>query len=210
MREGASSEVKYTVQSGGKTVKSNYDNLSYHKKQTSKYNRRETASTVQTAFITILFIVMFVIFSGLAGAIQPPVSREAVTSTTGSQEYIASISPSVGQIAIGSFEVIVNILTPVARTAEFLVTNIGRILNAILGFINFFYTPLLEYDVNELSDPTVICIPYSEVGVIQNINYTSSRLWYNLWNTPTIETNEEYHNYIQVQRYGTIYTEICA
>lgn len=175
-----------------------------------RQERREKTQGVQNAFVTLLLIVLFVIFSGLAGDVQPPTSRESVTSTTGSQEYIASISPSVGESAVGSFEIILSILTPVARTVEFVVTNIGRILNSLLGFINFFYTPLLEFDPTTLNDPTTICIAYEDVGIIQNINYTSSRLWYNLWNTPTLETNEDYHNYLQVQRYGEVYNEICA
>lgn len=175
-----------------------------------RQERREKTQGAQNAFVTLLLIVLFVIFSGLAGNVQPPISRESVTSTAGSQEYISSIAPSVGDSAVGSFEIILNILTPVARTAEFVVTNIGRILNALLGFINFFYTPLLDFDPTNLQDPTVICLPYEDVGLIQNINYTSSRLWYNLWNTPTLDTNEDYHNYLQVQRYGEVYNEICV
>jgi hypothetical protein len=175
-----------------------------------RQERSERTQGVQNAFVTLLLIVLFVIFSGLAGDVLPPTSRESVTSTTGSQDYIASIAPSVGENAVGSFEIILSILTPVARTAEFVVTNIGRILNALLGFINFFYTPLNDYDPYTLDDPTTICIPYEDVGLIQNINYTSSRLWYNFVNNQNLETNEDYHNYLQVQRYGEVYNEICA
>jgi len=177
----------------------------------SRIIRSEQKQSVQNSFLTILFIVMFVVFSGLIGSIQPPESMESVSTPNGSQEYIASISGDVGTIATGSIGIVLSIIQPIAETVQLLVTAFGSIVNSLLTFINWFYEPVVDYDIRDTADPTIICTSYDDLPLPQKINYTSNRLWYNLWNDPDIDTNEAWHIYLQQTRYGTeAYNEVCT
>ena len=177
----------------------------------SRIIRSEQKQSVQNSFLTILFIVMFVVFSGLIGSIQPPESMESVSTPNGSQEYIASISGDVGTIATGSIGIVFSIIQPIAETVQLLVTAFGSIVNSLLTFIGWFYEPIVDYDIRDTADPTIICTSYDDLPFPQKINYTSNRLWYNLWNDPDIDTNEAWHIYLQQTRYGTeAYNEVCT
>lgn len=163
MREGASSEVKYTTQSGGRTIKVNYDDLQankgYYKRQTRNYNRQvrlERKESVERAFVTFLFIVLFTIFAGLVGDVNPPASQESVSTPQGSQDYIASISPNVGESASNSISVVLGIVEPVAKTVQWLVNGVSDIVIGTLTNINRFTglglgSDLTCYTENDLS-----------------------------------------------------------
>jgi uncharacterized membrane protein (DUF485 family) len=173
--------------------------------------RSDEISAKKQSFLFILGIILFVIFSGLLGSIQPPESMESVSTPTGSQLYIASISGDVGNIAEDSISFVLTIIEPVAKTIELIVRSFGSIVNSLLTFINWFYEPILDYDIRDTDDPTIICTSYDDLALPQKINYTSNRLWHNLWNNPNIDTNEEWHIYLQQTRYGTeAYNEVCT
>lgn len=100
--------------------------------------------------------------------------------------------------------------TTIFGTAETLVTNIRNITEFWVNLTTQVLEPLVDYDILDLQDPTVVCRPYDELPFTQIVNYTSSLWWHNLWNEPNIENTEDYHNYLQVLRYGEQYNEVCA
>jgi hypothetical protein len=100
--------------------------------------------------------------------------------------------------------------TTIFGTAETLVTNIRNITEFWVNLTTQVLEPLVDYDILDLPDPTVVCRPYDELPLTQIINYTSALWWYNLWNEPNIENTEDYHNYLQVQRYGEAYNSVCS
>lgn len=176
----------------------------------SRMIRSEQKETAQNSFMTVLFIVLFVVFAGFLGTIQPPANMSEVATPELSQNYISSISGEVGTIALGSIEFVLTIIRPIADTIQFVVTSFGSIVNGLLSFIGWFYEPIVDYDIRDTADPTIICTTYDSLPFTQKVNYTSNRLWHNLWNEPDIQTNEAWHIYLQRTKYGTeAYNEVC-
>lgn len=172
--------------------------------------KNEARETRSKAFLAILFIVLFTVFTGTISSIPEP-TIEQTSSIQGNQEYIASISGDVGTIATDSIGIVLSIIEPIAKTVEIIVRSFGSIVNSLLTFIGWFYEPIVDYDIRDTVDPTIICTSYDDLPLPQKINYTSSRLWHNLWNDPDIDTNEAFYIYIQQTRYGTeAYNEVCT
>ncbi len=99
--------------------------------------------------------------------------------------------------------------TTIFGTAQTLVTNIRNITEFWVNLTTVITSPLVNYNILDLPDPTVVCRPYDDLPLIQIINYTSALWWYNLWNDPNLENTEAYHNYLQIQRYGEAYVTVC-
>ena len=93
--------------------------------------------------------------------------------------------------------------TSVINTVSGTIGVAESFVNGIISLGNFLAPNQLP------AEPTVICVDYVDVSAVQNINYSSNRFWHNLFNDPNIETNEAWHDYLQVQRWGDQYTEIC-
>ena len=179
MREGASSEVKYNVQSGGRTIKTNYDDLKankgYYKRQTRRYNRQVNQEK-GNAFLTILFIVLMAVFAGNFTALEP---TSPITNQVEAQDYISDIAPEVAQTAVGSIETLMAFVTPIAEGIQFLVNSFNAILNATLKFIGFF-APFDDL-INQ-------CVDFDSLTFLQQANYDATYGFWRLFNPDTPES----------------------
>jgi hypothetical protein len=90
-------------------------------------------------------------------------------------------------------------------TAETVVTTV----RGVTDFITRVITPLENYSILNLPDPTIVCIDYDDLPLIQQINLQSRRAFYNLFNSPNL-TIEEYYLFTQIQRFGEAYNQVCV
>ena len=134
----------------------------------AKYQRSENISNTKTAFVGFVYIVLFIFFTTTFATLPRP---QNVNDIESSQAYMVEIAPQITATTTGAIQAYVNILNPIVKSIQFLVTSFGEVVSAGLRFIGWAYAPLFELP----EDPTTICEPYEEVTFIQNINYTSNR-----------------------------------
>ena len=123
----------------------------------------ERKEAVSRGFITIVYIVLFVLFSTVIGTIPQPTNVNTIQE---SQEYIETIAPEIGQASIGAIGVFFGLVEGVARSLEFLVTGLGSLVRGIFEFIGNPFGLL----TNENAD-TLICNAWQELNVIQRSLY---------------------------------------
>jgi len=95
--------------------------------------------------------------------------------------------------------------TTIFGTAQTLVTTV----RGVTDFITRIITPLENYSILNLPDPTIVCIDYDDLPLIQQINLQSRRAFYNLFNSPNL-TIEQYYLFTQIQRFGEAYNQVCS
>jgi hypothetical protein len=182
--------------------------IQYGKKKTPNQTRglRQTSSNTSIfgAFSTILFIVLFMLFTTTISELRIPTNTEA-TSVQGSTDYIREIAPTVGENstqAIASFFVFTEGL---ARVVESIVTNFGTIANAI---VNFFQPQwLFGSDTDIQQDLGNVCIAYEDLDLARrtfvSATYGLYRFAYFLQN-PEYTTVEDYWNFLQFRDYDLV------
>lgn len=210
MREGSSSEVKYKVQSGGRQIRTNYDDLkanrTYYNKQTRSYNNQQRES----AFKGFIAIVLFVFFAFSMSVIQPPANSTFVDTPEETTAYIQSISSDAGGIAEGSIAVVLGIAKPIIDSIQAVTQILGTLISNVAALIEWFYAPISDYDIRDLEDPTIVCSTYEDLALIEQVNLQSRRIWHNLLNEPDL-TVQEYYIYTLQVRYGVeAYNEVCS
>jgi len=94
--------------------------------------------------------------------------------------------------------------TTLFGTAERLVTTI----RSFTDFLVFISSPLTEFSILNLQDPTIVCVDYDDLPLIQKINYESRRAFYNLFNSPNLDI-EAYYLMTQIERYPE-YLQVCV
>ena len=201
MREGASSEVKYTVQSGGKTVKSNYDNLDYHKRQTRLFNRqirREKNEGIERSFISILWIVLFMLFTTTISQLPEPSNVTNIESNT---NYIREIAPTVGESSITAIASFFSFAEGLARIVETLVTSFGTIANSIVSF----FSPNWLTIENQSTEIGQVCIAYEDLNFVRRAYVASSYAVYRLLiSDGNFGSVEAFWNDWQLRDYGLV------
>ena len=161
----------------------------------------ESREARSKAFTAILFIVLFTIFAGTLATIEPPTSKQAVTSTTGSQEYIASIAPDVATSAVGSIEFVVNLIEPLAQATQTLVQGFTYLVSAVYELIGIFIP---------IDSITGECISYDDLTIPQRVNFQITWAGYRLanWEIQELITQDFYLN-IWAQNNG-IDKDVCT
>jgi hypothetical protein len=94
--------------------------------------------------------------------------------------------------------------TTLFGTAERLVSTI----RSFTDFLVFISSPLTEFSILNLQDPTVVCVDYDDLPLIQKINYESRRAFYNLLNSPNLDI-QDYYLMTQIERYPE-YLQVCV
>ena len=89
-------------------------------------------------------------------------------------------------------------------TAERLVTTV----RTVTDFLVTITSPLTDFSILNLEDPTVVCVDYDDLPLIQKINYESRRAFYNLFNSPNLDI-EAYYLMTQIERYPE-YLQVCV
>jgi hypothetical protein len=89
-------------------------------------------------------------------------------------------------------------------TAERLVTTV----RTVTDFLVTITSPLTDFSILNLEDPTVVCVDYDDLPLIQKINYESRRAFYNLFNSPNLDI-EDYYLMTQIERYPE-YLQVCV
>lgn len=151
--------------------------------------RSDEISAKKQSFLVILAIVLFVTFSGLLGTIDPPASREQVSTPQGSSTYIQEISPQAGEIATGSIQVFLNIFIPIAKAVEWLVTGFGDIVRAIVNSII-----VLGASVGLGDDPA--CLTIDSLSIVDAWSFEISWSWHRI----TILATEFNPDVLQAER----------
>jgi hypothetical protein len=210
MREGSSSKVQYKVQSGGRQINTSYDDLKANRRYYNKQTRTYKNQAKENVFTTLVFITLFVFFAFSSSIIQPPANSSFVDTPDEATEYISSISSDAGNIALGSINVVVNIVRPIAETIQTVVQLFGTLVSQLIALIEWFYDPVANYNITDIEDPTIICTTYDDLSSIEQINLQSRRFFHNLLNEPDLNI-EEYYIYTLQQRYGTEeYNQVCT
>jgi hypothetical protein len=138
------------------------------------------------AFIAILFIVIFVFFSGILTSVNPPESYEAVGTPELATQYIRENAPAIGEVAFDSIMVVAGFLVALSKPVEFIVTNISRVTDAYFSFFGVFNWSFQQ-------DLGVLYIPYDELPFATRVWVANLRLVYNLFQNdgPNL-SNEQY------------------
>jgi len=89
-------------------------------------------------------------------------------------------------------------------TAERLVTTV----RTVTDFLVTITSPLTNFSILDLQDPTIVCVDYQDLPLIQKINYESRRAFYNLFNSPNLDI-EAYYLMTQIERYPE-YLQVCV
>jgi hypothetical protein len=201
MREGSSSEVKYKVQSGGRQINTNYDDLkankTYYKRQTRNYNKQVNRSK-GNAFLTIVFIVLMTVFAGEYASLQP---TTPITNQVEAQEYIKSISFDVGNTAEGSISFLVNLIQPIAEATQTLAKSFTWLVTALYEIIGIFIP------IDSIASE---CISYDDLTIPQKVNFQITWAGYRLanWEIQDLITQDFYLN-IWAQN-NAIDKEVCS
>jgi hypothetical protein len=191
------------LQTSIKKPKSDFK-IKYGQKKTVKTGYKPTSSnsSVFGAFFTILFIVLFMLFTTTISELRvPPISE--VTSVQGSTNYIREIAPTVGENstqAIASFFIFTE---GVARVVESLVVNFGTIVNSIINFFQPRWlfgseTPFQENYGN-------VCIDYEDLDLARRIFIRSQWLIYRLFiSDGEYSSPNEYWNFLQFRDFELV------
>jgi hypothetical protein len=89
-------------------------------------------------------------------------------------------------------------------TAQNLVTTVRTVTDFLVNITS----PLTDFSILDLEDPTVVCVDYQDLPLIQKINYESRRAFYNLFNSPNLDI-EPYYLMTQIERYPE-YLQVCV
>jgi hypothetical protein len=190
------------------TIKPKSDfKLKFGKRNSGTPTRRyqpSSNSSVFGAFSTIVFIVLFMLFTTTISELRIPTNAEA-TSVQGSTNYIREIAPTVGENstqAIASFFIFTEGL---ARVIESVVVNFGTIVN---GIINFFQPQWLFGSDNIVQENLGnVCIAYEDLDLARrtfvSATYGLYRFAYFLQN-PEFTTVQDYWNFLQFRDYGLV------
>jgi len=93
-------------------------------------------------------------------------------------------------------------------TAQRLVSTVRNFTDFLTGLTSTALNPLIEFSILNLEDPTVVCVDYDDLPLIQKINYESRRAFYNLFNSPNLDI-EAYYLMTQIERYPE-YLQVCV
>lgn len=93
-------------------------------------------------------------------------------------------------------------------TAQNLVNTIRSFTDFLTALTSTALDPLVNFSILNLEDPTIVCVDYDDLPLIQNINYESRRAFYNLFNTPNLDI-EAYYLMTQIERYPE-YLQVCS
>lgn len=160
--------------------------------------RSQGNSSKSRAFITLTLIVLFTIFSGSISTIPAP--SGPITNASESTEYIQDISPAVGNAAVQSITLVLDIITPIAELSQFLVTNITSIAGRYLNFIGIF---TLEVGP-ELSQE---CVSFEQLDGARQTFMTIQYSFYrsiNIFNDDVLTSVSDYWNSIQLRDYDLV------
>lgn len=141
---------------------------------------------VSHAFTTILFIVLFVFFSGILIDIEPPVSRESVSTPELATAYIREHANDIGSVAFDSILTVTGFMVAITKPVEFITTNIATVSNGLFSILDVFNW---EYQT-ELG---TVYIPFDELPWATRFWLGPLRITYNLIQNPGPNlTNEQY------------------
>jgi len=98
--------------------------------------------------------------------------------------------------------------TTIFGTAQNLVNTMRSFTDFLTGLTTSALNPLVDFSILNLEDPTVVCIEYQDLPLIQKINYESRRAFYNLFNSPNLDI-EAYYLMTQIERYPE-YLQVCV
>jgi hypothetical protein len=86
--------------------------------------------------------------------------------------------------------------------------NLVNTVRTVTDFLVTITSPLTDFSILDLEDPTVVCLDYEDLPLIQKINYESRRAFYNLFNSPNLDI-EAYYLMTQIERYPE-YLQVCV
>jgi hypothetical protein len=86
--------------------------------------------------------------------------------------------------------------------------NLVNTIRTVTDFLVTITTPLTDFSILNLEDPTIVCVDYDDLPLIQKINYESRRAFYNLFNNPNLDI-EAYYLMTQIERYPE-YLQVCS
>ena len=86
--------------------------------------------------------------------------------------------------------------------------NLVNTVRTVTDFLVTITSPLTDFSILDLEDPTVVCVDYDDLPLIQKINYESRRAFYNLFNSPNLDI-EAYYLMTQIERYPE-YLQVCV
>jgi hypothetical protein len=86
--------------------------------------------------------------------------------------------------------------------------NLVNTVRTVTDFLVTITSPLTDFSILDLEDPTVVCVDYDDLPLIQKINYESRRAFYNLFNSPNLDI-EAYYLMTQIERYPE-YLQVCS
>jgi hypothetical protein len=153
-------------------------------RQPVQQTRKQATSN---AFVTLLFIVLFVFFSGMVVSITPPASAEEVGTPALAVDYLKQEAPIIGEVAFDSIMIVAGFLVALTKPVEFIVTNIAIVTDAYFSFFGIFNWSFqqelgetyIAYD--DLPFPTRVWI--ANITIIYNLfqndgpNLTSEQYW---------------------------------
>jgi hypothetical protein len=185
------------------TPKQNYT-VRYGAKKTFQKNTGNSNSNggIFGAFSTILFIVMFMLFTTTIAELPVPTNTNNIEANT---NYIKEIAPTVGENSIQAITSFFVFAESTARVVESLVVNFGTIAN---GIVNFFQ-PNWLFGSNNVVQQNLgeVCISYQDLDPARRAfisgAYGIYRFAYFLQN-PEYTTVQDYWNYLQFIDYGLV------
>ncbi len=157
------------------------------------------SSNVKGAFTTIVFIVLFMLFSTTIAELPTPQNTTPQAST----DYIREIAPTVGDNSIQAISSFFLFAEGLARVVETLVTGFGTIVNSIL---TFFSPNWLTID-NQSAVIGSVCIAYNNLNTPRKAFVSSTYALYRFayfLQSPEYTTVEQYWNFLQFRDYGLV------